>query len=234
MAEPKYPTKEGIWSKGLRSEEKYKDVKLGLPFKKAVESFRGAVQSRDDFDPAVIFVWGTMQAMAVLYILKDVEKAFGAEGQEVVRKAINKSGWRAAKEMMANSDFPNNLSDAELGSFITTGINTVLYASLEKPWIENDKRYDFDILWCPHQDMYTAFDCRVQRYFVEGMLDAMEDSGIPRVLPIVDMIIPHGDDHCHFFIQLMEDDEGRNPWHDYSDDLAQKALERVDVKFEKK
>jgi len=30
----------------------------------------------------------------------------------------------------------------------------------------------FDILWCPHQDHYGAFDCRVQRYFVQGMIDA--------------------------------------------------------------
>ena len=33
----------------------------------------------------------------------------------------------------------------------------------------------FDILWCPHQDHYEAFDCRVQRYFVQGMIDAGQE-----------------------------------------------------------
>lgn len=232
MSEPQYPTNEGIWSEGRRAEAAYEKVDLGLPYQKAVANFRAACQGRVDFDPAVVFVWGTMQAMAVLNVLKAVEGAFGAAGQDVVRQAINQSGYRAAQEMMENSSFPEGLGEAELGSFVTTAINTVLYASLERPWIAGEKRYEFDILWCPHQDMYTAFDCRVQRYFVEGMLDAMEDAGLPRSLPVVDKLIPHGDEHCHFFVQLLEDKQGVNPWRDYSDQLARRALERLGQKAE--
>ena len=73
MAKPQYPTREGIWSKGQRAEKTYSGVKLGLPYKKAIESLRGALKDRDDFDPAVLFVWGTMQATGVLNILKAVE-----------------------------------------------------------------------------------------------------------------------------------------------------------------
>ena len=65
MPEPHYPTKEGIWSKGKREEESYSGVKLGLPYTKAVDNFRKAIEGRDDFDPAVIFGWGTMQGKAV-------------------------------------------------------------------------------------------------------------------------------------------------------------------------
>ena len=72
MAKPQYPTKEGIWSKGQRYEKKYPGVKLGLPYEEAVKSLRGALKDRDDFDPAVLFVWGTMQATGVLNILKAV------------------------------------------------------------------------------------------------------------------------------------------------------------------
>jgi hypothetical protein len=53
MAKPQYPTKEGIWAKGQRAEQTYPGVKLGLPYKEAVDSLRGALRDRDDFDPAV-------------------------------------------------------------------------------------------------------------------------------------------------------------------------------------
>ncbi len=69
MAEPQYPTQEGQWSGGKRDEKTYQSVKLGLPYGKAIEHFRKAVERRDDFDPAVLLVWGTMQATAVLNIL---------------------------------------------------------------------------------------------------------------------------------------------------------------------
>ena len=230
MAKPIYPTREGIWSKGKRTEKSYGKVKLGMPYKAAVENFRQASQGREDFDPAVLFVWGTMQAKAVLGILKAVEETFGDKGQEVVRKAINRAGFEAAEGLFDNSFFPDGLDDIELVSYIVTGINTVLYASLEKPWITSEKRSEFDILWCPHQDVYTAFDCRVQRYFVEGMLDAMEARGLGRVLPMVDKLIPRGGDCCHFTVDRVEDTDGKNPWHEYSEKLAGRALKKLEEK----
>ena len=230
MATPNYPTREGIWSKGKRAEKSYDKVRLGMPYKEAVENFRQASQGREDFDPAVLFVWGTMQAKAVLGILKAVEETFGDKGQEVVRKAINRAGYEAAEGLFDNSFFPDGLDDIELVSYIVTGINTVLYASLEKPWITSEKRSEFDILWCPHQNVYTAFDCRVQRYFVEGMLDAMEARGVGRVLPMVDKLIPRGGDCCHFTVDRLEDADGKNPWHEYSEKLASRALNKLEEK----
>lgn len=227
MPKPQYPTREGLWSKGTRKEKGFADVRLGTPYPEAVENFRQALQGRDDFDPAVLFVWGTMQAKAVLNVLKAIEETFGEDGQEIVRKAINKAGYEAAEGLMENSSFPEDPDEAELLSYIVTGINCVLYASLEKPWITSKDRCEFDILWCPHQDIYTAFDCRVQRYFVEGMIDALEDRGYQRFTPMVDKLIPRGGDCCHFVVDRLEEEGDKNPWHAYSEKLARRALEKL-------
>jgi len=174
-------------------------------------------------------VWGTMQAKAVLNILKAVEETFGEAGQAIVRKAINKAGYEAAEGLIRNSTFPDDLTDIELLSYIVTGVNCVLYASLEKPWITSEDRCEFDILWCPHQDVYTAFDCRVQRYFVEGMIEAMEANGFGRAIPMVDKLIPKGAECCHFVVDRAQADDTTNPWHTYSEKLARKALEKIEA-----
>ncbi len=227
MAKPQYPTQEGLWSNGVRKEESFAGVKLGMPYEKAVENFRLAAEGRQDFDPAVLFVWGTMQGKAVLNILKAAEETFGEAGQAMVRKAINKAGYEAAEGMLKNSSFPKGLTDVELVSYIVTGVNCVLYASLEKPWITSETRSEFDILWCPHQDIYTAFDCRVQRYFVEGIVDAMEANGMGRVVPLVDKLIPKGADRCHFTVDRNQADDAKHPWHAYSEELEKRALEKI-------
>lgn len=226
MAEPTYPTKEGLWSRGTRPEQGYRKVRLGLPYAKAVENFRRATEGRDDFDPAVLLVWGTMQATGVLNILKEAEATFGEEGQAMVRRAIAKAGREAMSQFLDNSEFPDDLDDVELVSYLVTGVNTVLYASLERPWIESPDRCEFDILWCPHQDRYTAFDCRVQRYFVEGIFEAMAERGYGGFTAWVEKLIPHGGDCCHFVVERRKQDEGPNPWHQYSDKLAKRALDR--------
>jgi hypothetical protein len=226
MPEPQYPTKDGIWSKGMREEKGYKKVKLGTPYPQAVQNFRKAVEGRDDFDPSVLLVWGTMQATAVLNILKEAEETFGEAGQELVRRAINKAGYEAMNGMLENSTFPDDVDDMEKISYMVTAINTVLYASLEKPLTLSRDSYDFDILWCPHQDIYTAFDCRVQRYFVEGMFKAIEDSGFGRVTATFDKLIPRRAECCHFVTELLGEESGQHPWSEYSNELQKRALQK--------
>jgi len=227
MAEPQYPTREGLWSGGKRQEEGYGGVRLGLPYKKAVDRFRKAVEGRDDFDPAVLLVWGTMQATAVLNILKEAEETFGEAGQAMVRKAVNRAGYEVMREFIEQSDFPDDVGEAERVSYLVTGLNTVLYASLEKPWIVSRDRCEFDILWCPHQDRYSAFDCRVQRYFVEGMFQAMGDEGQGGFTAWVEKLIPHGDDRCHFVIERRKDAGSTNPSPVYSDKLGKRAFDKL-------
>jgi hypothetical protein len=227
MPKPQYPTTDGLWSRGKRTEAGYRAVRFGTPYPAAVENLRKAVEERPDFDPAVLFVWGTMQATAVLNVLKAVEETFGEAGQELVRKAINRAGYEAMKELLENSSFPDNVPDIELASYVVTGINTVLYASLERPWIESDSRCAFDILWCPHQDRYTAFDCRVQRFFVEGMFHALDDSGLGRITAWVEKLIPRGAECCHFVVEKIGECEGKNPWHAYSEELMKRAIRKL-------
>ncbi len=227
MQGPSYPTREGMWAKGRRPEKGFDRVRIGMPYSDAVEQFQKAILGRHDFDPAALFVWGTMQATAVLNILKAAEKAFGKQGQEVVRGAIKEVGHEAMKELLQNSEIPDDLREMERISFIVTALNTILYASLEKAWITSENRCEFDILWCPHQNRYTPFDCRVQRYFVEGMLEALEEDGYGGVTAWVETLIPKGDDRCHFVVEKLSDRSQKNPWHDYSDKLGEKALEKA-------
>jgi len=230
MSKPQYPTREGLWSKGKRKEEGYRGARLGVPYPEAVEHFRKAIEGRSDFDPAVLLVWGTIQATAVLNILKAAEETFGEAGQEMVRKAVNKAGYEAMDGFLQNSSFPDDVDEIELVSYVVTGLNTVLYASLEKPWVVSKDRCEFDILWCPHQDRYTAFDCRVQRYFVEGMIEAMEDHGKGRITAWVEKLIPHEAECCHFVVERQEGSGGRNPWYTYSDQLGKRALKKLEEK----
>ncbi len=226
MQRPNYPTREGIWAKGKRSEKGYEKLRIGMPYKEAVEQFQKAIIGRHDFDPTALFVWGTMQSTAVLNILKAAEKTFGKQGQEMVRSAIKQAGYEAMTELLENSEIPNNLDEIERTSFIVTALNTILYASLERASITSNNSCEFDILWCPHQDRYTAFDCRVQRYFVEGMFEALEAKGYGGFTARVESLIPKGAECCHFVVEKLGNGAGKNPWHEYSDKLGQRALEK--------
>lgn len=227
MAKPKYPTREGLWASGSRKERAYGEVRLGVPYPEAVENFRRATQGREDFDPAALLAWGTMQATAVLNILKDAEKTFGEAGQEMVRRAIQRAGYEAMHGFIESSSFPDDLDEIEKVSYLVTGVNSVLYASLERPWIVSKDRCEFDILWCPHQDRYTAFDCRVQRYFVEGIFQAMDECGFGGFTARVDQLIPHDADRCHFVVERRQDRGAKNPWHEYSDGLGKRAFQKL-------
>jgi hypothetical protein len=227
MPEPSYPTTKGIWGGGRRAAPGSAGLRLGTPYPEAVAHFRRAIEGRSDFDPAMLLVWGTMQATGVLNILKAVEARYGRQGQDLVREAINRAGYEAMEGLLADSVFPEEIDEMTLASFIVTGMNTVIYASLEDPWVTDETRCEFNILWCPHQDRYTAFDCRVQRYFVEGMIAAVDDAGHTAMTAWVDRLIPHGADHCHFVVEQRDPTAG-NPWHAYSDELAARALDMLD------
>lgn len=228
MPKPEYPTKAGLWADGTRKETGFADVRLGRPYREAVENFQKAMADRKDFDPAALFVWGTMQASAVLNILKAAEETFGPEGQEMVRRAVNQAGYEAMDGMLRDSNFPDEAEETELISYIVTGLNTVLYASLEDPRITSEDSCEFDILWCPHQDRYTAFDCRVQRYFVEGMFKAMNDHGYGGYTAEVTQLIPRGADRCHFVVDRINEADDKHPWFSYSEEIGRKAFKMIE------
>ena len=101
----------------------------------------------------------------------------------------------------------------------------IAYASLEDPKIDSDSQASFDILWCPHQDTYQAFDCCVQRYFVQGMVDAYRGHTNREGFGVrFDCAIPAGAPTCHFTMWKAEPGE-KEAWEEYTRKLEAKALE---------
>lgn len=210
-----------------RRENNWRHYKFNQPYKKGLQRVREMLD-KTNFDPATLWQWGTMQAMALIEILKSMERTFGREGQQAIFESLRRVGYDIGKQITDDTDIPKDMSDAEWISFYATIINRIVYASLETPTIENDNKVSFHIDWCPHQDEYRPFDCRVQRYFVQGMLDAamefMRSQGRTDVWDVVfRATIPAGSETCHFEIFRGNPEEARQ-WAEYTKLLEEKAL----------
>src|SRR5262245_58760218 len=210
-----------------RPEPKWGAFAFNQPYAKGLERLKRDVLGKTDFDPATLWQWGTMQAMALIEILKECETEFGEAGQRLVYRALQRVGRDVGRQILDGVELPEGLTGAEFASFYATVINRIAYASLEEPRIEGDDRVSFDILWCPHQDHYGAFDCRVQRYFVQGMIDAaVEFAGRFGFEVRFDSTIPAGAPTCHFTLWQASDAE-RAQWAEYTRLLEAKALVRA-------
>ena len=219
--------KRGILKGADRKEATWKKTKLGEPFKEALDRFRTDVLIRNDFDATSLLQFGLFMSMAVINILKESEKKLGKEGQKVVIDALIKTGYDMGNQILENIELPTEISDIELMSFLATIINTQAWTSIEDPCIDKVDQCSFDIIWCPLQDVYKAFDCRVQRYLVQGIMDAFRDSGILKSDYQVEFksTIPAGANTCHFVITKKKPNE-QDKWESYSKDLEKKALEK--------
>jgi hypothetical protein len=217
----------GILKGSKRKEPNWSKIKLGEPFKGALEKFRDTVQERKDFDPSSLLQFGLFMALAVINILKDVETKLGVEGQKIVNDALIKTGYDMGKQILSDIRIPDEISDIELISFLTTIVNTQSWTSIEDSRIDSEDQCSFDILWCPLQDIYKAFDCRVQRYMVQGIIDAFRDSGILKSDFQVEFkyTIPAGAKTCRFVIQKKKPGEA-DKWEVYSKILERRALSR--------
>jgi hypothetical protein len=200
---------------------------LSWPFAEAVEGYRAKALANPDFDPAATFVWGQMMAVGLIEALKSVEERFGAEGHDVVRSALRRIGDRMVSEMTEGVEPPADATPAEIASLIASWINEVCYASIEKPRVAGESA-DFDIHYCPHEDVYGAFDCRVQRYYVEGMIDAARRHFGSMFDVRFTSTIPSGSHVCHFDM-FPKSDNAPDEWNEYSDDLRKKALKVISV-----
>jgi hypothetical protein len=213
-----------------RPEARWKEFQFNQPYAKGLRRLKEEVLAKTDFDPATLWQWGTMQAMALIEILEDCEAAFGEEGQKVVYGALRKIGLDIGRQVLVGTKLPEGITEAEFVSFYATVINRIVYASLEDPKIEDENRASFDIVWCPHQDHYGAFDCRVQRYFVQGMLDAAREFSSSLGFDVrFDTTIPSGAPTCHFTIWRADEGE-KAAWEGYTQLLDKKALARAQKK----
>jgi hypothetical protein len=210
-----------------RPEPRWRDFEFNQPYAKGLARLREDVLGKTDFDPATLWQWGTMQAMALVEVLKDAEAELGEPGQRLVQRALFKVGKDVGLQIVEGTRRPEGMTDAEYASFFATVVNRIAYASLEAPKIDSDDQVSFDIVWCPHQDHYGAFDCRVQRYFVEGMLEAAKEhaSGLGFEVRF-DSTIPAGAPTCHFTLWKPKDGEGE-AWRRLTQLIEGKALLRA-------
>jgi hypothetical protein len=210
-----------------RPEARWKDFRFNQPYAKGLKRLREEVLAKTDFDPATLWQWGTMQAMALIQVLKDCEATFGEAGQKLVFESLRKIGLDVGRQILAGTNLPEGMTPAEFSSFYATVINRIAYASLEDPHIDAENQVAFDILWCPHQDHYGAFDCRVQRYFVQGMIDAAREFSEHWGFEVrFDTTIPSGAPTCHFTLWKATEDE-KAEWERTTAALDRKALERA-------
>ena len=210
-----------------RPESKWSEFQFNQPYAKGLKRLKEDVLAKTDFDPTTLWQWGTMQAMAVIEVLRICEQRFGAEGQGAVFTALRNIGLDIGRQILKGTKIPEGLSEAEFLSFYCTILNRIAYASLEDPKIDSQEKVTFHILWCPHQDHYAAFDCRVQRYFVQGMLDAAKEFwGSLGFQLRFDYTIPAGKDTCHFTFWKAKPGE-QAQWLEYTRLLERKALNRI-------
>lgn len=222
----------GLLKGGNRKEASWSKAQdfLREPFKEALDRFREEVLEREDFDPTSLLQFGLFMSMGVLNVLKEVEKKFGEEGQKVVNEALIKTGYEVGRQMIDVNKIPSDISEIELMSFLTTIINTQAWTSIEDPEIDSKDRCSFNILWCPLQDIYKAFDCRVQRYFVQGIVNYFRDNVFKSKKSDFQIkfesTIPAGANVCRFTVQRKKSGE-RDEWEFYSRDLEHRALKKV-------
>lgn len=196
-------------------------MKENNPLSQPEKGFTRRALNEGGYDPRSVLRWGQMMAISLLEVVKAVERRFGEEGQKVCIETLVNVGRKVGKDILETAVIPEGLSEIEKLSFLASWVNRNVYASPDVQKIISDKECEFDILWCPHQDIYTARDCRIQRYIIEGILDSFnaKDYNIE-----VTKLIPRGDDTCHFRIWKKEKGEA-DIWRVRSKVLAKREIQ---------
>jgi len=203
-------------------------VRFSYPWRDAGGRCAREALSRADYDPTSLFRWGNMLAMSVLKMLEAAERELGEAGQRAMVAALTEVGRDVGRQILEGVHIPKGTAPIEFISAYASWINREIYASPEDPRIDGEDRCSFDIVWCPHQDSYRAFDCRVQRYLVQGMIDAVRERFPEMNFQVeVTRTIPAGSPVCTFELQRKRPGEADN-WEVYSSSLAKKALEKAE------
>lgn len=210
--------KESLWKK--------RGLTLRRHFHFSTETMRKKALSAPDYDPARLFKWGQMMALAVARMMDAAEERLGQEAQKVLTGALVDLGKEIGREVLEGLQIEPGVSEIEAVSAFITYVNEEIWASPEVPQVIDERTCVCDVIWCPHQDHYRAFDCRVQRYIVQGLLEALEERTGMRVDARFTQLIPKGAETCRFEIWKLGPNEARE-WTSYSEQLANRALERA-------
>jgi predicted hydrocarbon binding protein len=201
-------------------------IRLSRHFATSTRKLREMALSREDYDPARLFKWGQMMALAVVRMMEGAERNFGAKGQKIMARILTDLGREIGREVLQSWEIGPGKQEIEAISAFVTYVNEEVWASPEIPRVVSDRECTCDILWCPHQDHYKPFDCRVQRYIVQGLLEAFQEkTGIAADARFT-QIIPKGAKTCRFEIRLLPPGEKEREWAKYSSGLEEKALKR--------
>src|SRR5215212_1594318 len=100
-----------------RNEPAWKNFQFNQPYEKGLKRLKEEVLAKTDFDPATLWQWGTMQAMAIIQVLKDCEKMLGADGQKLVYESLRKVGLDIGRQILKDTKKPEDMSEAEFVSF---------------------------------------------------------------------------------------------------------------------
>src|SRR5436189_6479979 len=103
-----------------RPEPRWKEFRFGQPYAKGLRRLREDVLAKTDFDPATLWQWGTMQAMALIETLKACEAAFGEDGQRVVYESLRRVGLDVGRQILKGIELPPDLSEAAFASLYAT------------------------------------------------------------------------------------------------------------------
>ncbi len=201
-------------------------LRLKRHFEASTLRMRQEALGREDYDPARLYRWGQMMALAVVRMMEAAEKRFGVEGQKVLSEALVELGREIGKEVLSEFGLAPGTSQIQAVSAFVTYVNEEIWASPEIPKLLDENTCVCDILWCPHQDHYKAFDCRVQRYLVQGLLEAFQEKTGISVDARFTQIIPKGAETCRFEIRKIPCGQSRD-WSRYSQELAQRALQKA-------
>jgi len=201
-------------------------VQLSRHFVRSTSRLREEALRRKDYDPARLFKWGQMMALAVVRMMEGTEKAFGPKGQEIMNQVLVDLGREIGREVLKNYAIAPGMKEIEAISKFVTYVNEEIWASPEIPKVLSDSECVCDVLWCPHQDHYKPFDCRVQRYIVQGLFEAFQEKTGIVLDARFTQIIPKGAETCRFEVRILPQGKARE-WTRYSSDLANRALQRV-------
>ena len=212
------PVNDQKWERGK--------VQLSRHFARSTSRLREEALSRKDYDPARLFKWGQMMALAVVRMMEGTEKAFGPKGQEIMNQVLVDLGREIGREVLKNYAIAPGTKEIEAISKFVTYVNEEIWASPEIPKVLSDSECVCDVLWCPHQDHYKPFDCRVQRYLVQGLFEAFQEKTGIVLDARFTQIIPKGAETCRFEVRILPQGKARE-WTRYSSDLAHRAIQRV-------
>ena len=96
-----------------RDEENWKRFEFNQPYEKGLKRLKEEVLAKTDYDPATLWQWGTMQALAVIEILKACESTFGADGQKLVYAALQRIGHDIGRQILEGTAIPKDMTVAE-------------------------------------------------------------------------------------------------------------------------